>query len=161
VRRLSKRRINVAEVLERVADGGAGGTVVFVGTVRDHHRGKKVVGLEYEAYAPMAEAKLEEIELESRRRWPVRQMSIVHRTGRLRVGDVSVVVAVSAEHRAEAFEASRFAIESLKRTVPIWKREVTPDGKTEWVEGERIERLEVAPVMKGREEGSRRRRPRA
>ncbi|MGP8124634.1 MAG: molybdenum cofactor biosynthesis protein MoaE [Nitrososphaerales archaeon] len=136
-------RIDIPKILAGVSDPASGGTVVFIGTVRNNHGGKEVEGLEYEAYTRMAEAKLKEIEGEAGRRWPIGQISIVHRKGRLRVGEVSVVVAVSAEHRAEAFEASRFAIEALKRTVPIWKRESTPEGKTGWVKGNPIERLKV------------------
>lgn len=161
LRRISGTAIDVARILERVGDDSAGGTVVFVGTVRDHDRGKKVVGLEYEAYEPMAEAKLEEIEGEAKRRWPIKAISIVHRKGSLKVGEVSVVVAVSAEHRAEAFEASRFAIESLKRTVPIWKRETTPEGKTQWVEGASIEKIVVTQGTTDRGAGSHRRKPHA
>lgn len=141
--RITSRRIDVSKILADVSDPAAGGTVVFIGTVRNHHLGKEVEGLEYEAYSRMADAKLKEIEEEARRIWPIKQISIVHRKGHLRVGEVSVVVAVSTEHRAEAFEAGRFTIETLKRTVPIWKRETTPDGKTGWVEGNPIERPKV------------------
>ncbi len=148
--RITGTPIDVSRVMAEVADDTAGGTVVFVGTVRNHHRGKSVVELEYEAYDRMAEAKMNDIEREARKRWPIKQISVVHRKGKLKVGDVSVVVAVSAEHRSEAFEASRFVIDTLKRTVPIWKRETTPEGKTGWVEGERIEELQVT------EDGSRR-----
>ncbi|HZW85330.1 MAG TPA: molybdenum cofactor biosynthesis protein MoaE [Nitrososphaerales archaeon] len=155
--RISSKKIDVGKILAEVSDGAAGGIVLFIGTVRNNHQGKKVVGLEYEAYERMAEAKLSEIEDEARRRWPIKRISIVHRKGHLKVGDVSVVVAVSSGHRAEAFEASRFAIESLKRTVPIWKREVTAEGMTEWVEGERIEKLAVSQEATSRGTGSRRR----
>jgi len=153
-------KIDVQKSLAGVGDPTAGGTVVFVGTVRNHHRGKKVLGLEYEVYQRMAETKLQEIEEEAKRRWPIKHISIVHRKGRLRIGDVSVVIAVSAEHRAEAFEACRFAIESLKHTVPIWKRETTPEGKTEWVEGDRIEKLAVRGGKRIRGPSSRRPTPR-
>ena len=141
-----------------MSDGAAGGTVLFIGTVRNNHQGRRVVGLEYEAYERMAEAKLSEIEDEARKRWPIKRIAIIHRKGRLKVGDVSVVVAVSSGHRAEAFEASRFAIESLKRTVPIWKREMTAEGMTEWVEGERIEKLAVSQGATSRGTGSHQRR---
>ncbi len=158
---MSGKPIDVAKVMAEVGDDAAGGTVVFLGTVRNHHRGKKVVELEYEAYERMAEEKMTEIEREAMRRWPVKHISIVHRKGRLGIGDVSVVVAVSAEHRSEAFDACRFAIDALKRTVPIWKRETTPEGQTGWVEGERIEELKVMGGKSDRGTGSRQRRRRA
>lgn len=158
--RITSAPIDVAKVIAEMADDTAGGTVVFLGTVRNHHRGKKVVGLEYEAYEKMAEAKMSEIEMEANRRWPIKRISIIHRKGALKIGDVSVVVAVSSEHRAEAFEAGRFAIDTLKRTVPIWKRETTPEGKTQWVEGERIEELRVTEGKSARGRGSRPRSPR-
>ncbi len=111
----------------------AGGVCVFVGVVRDNAAGRPVVALEYEAHVPMAEAKLKEIGELVYRRWPeVRQVALVHRIGRLAVGEASVVVAVSAVHRRDAFEACRFAIDRLKETVPIWKREIFRDGAV-WV----------------------------
>jgi molybdopterin synthase catalytic subunit len=88
----------------------------------------------------MAGSRMLEIEQEVRKKWPVRKVSMVHRRGRLKVGEVSVVVAVSAEHRAEAFEAGRYVIDKLKRTVPIWKKETGSGGREEWIEGERLER---------------------
>jgi len=150
--RIVSGRIDISKILAEVSDPAAGGTVVFIGTVRNHDQGKEVKELEYDAYTRMAEAKLREIEATARKRWPIEEISIVHRKGRLRVGEVSVVVAVSAGHRAEAFEASRFAIESLKRTVPIWKKGSTPQGKTDWLKGSRIERLKV--TTRGRTRGS-------
>jgi molybdopterin synthase catalytic subunit len=89
--------------------------------------------LEYEAYPPMAERKLMEIEAELRARWTVGEVALVHRLGRLGVGEISVAVAVSAPHRTEAFEACRFAIDTLKQVVPIWKKENAPDGSAAWV----------------------------
>jgi molybdopterin synthase catalytic subunit len=111
----------------------AGGVAVFLGVVRDHNAGRRVVALEYEAHAPMAEAKMKEIGEAVYRRWPgVRQVAMAHRIGRLAIGEASVAIAVSAAHRADAFEACRFAIDRLKETVPIWKREVFEDGAV-WV----------------------------
>ncbi len=138
--RITSSPIDIQKILARVKDPSAGGTVLFIGTVRNVNRGRRVHGLEYEAYVKMAEKRMSEIEKEMRSKWPVKKASIVHRKGRLRVGDVSVVVAVSAEHREEAFEASRFAIDALKRTVPIWKKETGPGGSRSWVEGTSIER---------------------
>ncbi|HEV8310471.1 MAG TPA: molybdenum cofactor biosynthesis protein MoaE [Methylomirabilota bacterium] len=111
----------------------AGGVVVFLGVVRNINAGRSVVALEYEAHVPMAEAKLKEIGEAVYRRWPgVKQVAMAHRIGRLRVGEASVVLAVSAAHRHDAFEACHFAIDRLKETVPIWKKEIFEDGAV-WV----------------------------
>lgn len=115
--------------LVRRPDAGAIST--FSGCVRDHTGDRKVARLEYDAYVPMAELKLQETGETAEGRWPVR-VAIHHRHGALEVGDLAVVIAVSSPHRAEAFEACRFVIEQLKREVPIWKKEVSPDG-AEWV----------------------------
>jgi molybdopterin synthase catalytic subunit len=137
---ITRAPIDLSKVLARVKDPSAGGTVLFIGTVRNVDAGKRVYGLEYEVYLKMAENRMLEIEQEVRKKWRIKKVWIVHRRGRLKVGDVSVAVAVSAEHRAEAFEASRYAIDRLKRTVPIWKKETGPGGLADWIEGERIER---------------------
>ena len=127
-------------MLESVHDNSAGGVVLFLGTVRNRSEGRAVVGLEYEAYREMAEKRLAEVEKEVRARWRVKKITMMHREGRLRVGEVSVAVAVSSEHRAEAFEAARFAIDRIKASAPIWKREVLKGGKKLWVEGVPIRR---------------------
>jgi len=110
-----------------------GAVVVFLGTVRDLTGDQVTVALDYEAYGPMAEKKLLEIEADTRRRWPVGEMAVVHRLGHLEVGEISVAVAVSCAHRADAFEACHYAIDRTKELVPIWKKENWADGKTEWV----------------------------
>jgi molybdopterin synthase catalytic subunit len=116
-----------------VDDPGAGGVVIFSGVVRDETGGRPVKFLEYEAHAPMAEAKLREIGAAVRARWPgVKRVAILHRVGRLEIGEASVLIAVSAAHRAEAFEACRYAIDTLKATVPVWKKEHFEDGEV-WV----------------------------
>lgn len=104
--------------------------------MRDNDDGKEVEGIEYEAYGPMAEKRLEATEREVKRRWPATKgVRILHRLGGLEVGDVSVAVAVSSPHRTEAFEACRYVIETIKHDVPIWKKEKMADGSTAWVEG--------------------------
>jgi len=138
-RGITRSAIDVERVLSSVWDDSAGGTVLFVGTVRNKSETKKVRGLEYEVYRDMAERKMLEIEEKARSRWAVKKIVTVHRTGKLRVGDVSVAVAVSAEHRREAFEACRFVIDSIKRTAPIWKRELHQNGEQAWVKGSPIE----------------------
>jgi molybdopterin synthase catalytic subunit len=133
-KRLTKSRIDPDSVLKQVQDREAGGTVLFLGTVRDNSEAGMVDLIRYEAYEPMAERKLRQIEEEVERKWPVK-VKLVHRIGKLRVSEVSVAVAVSAPHRAEAFEACRHAIELIKRDVPIWKKERLADGREVWVEG--------------------------
>jgi molybdopterin synthase catalytic subunit len=138
-RRISRSTIDLGRVMSSVRDDSAGGTVLFVGTVRNKSEGRKVSRLEYEVYRDMAERKMREIEEKAKERWAVKKIIMVHRTGNLTVGDVSVAVAVSAEHRGEAFEACRFIIDSIKQTVPIWKREDHPEGEWTWVKGSPIE----------------------
>jgi molybdopterin synthase catalytic subunit len=130
---LSERPLDVQEVVRRVAGPDCGGLVTFVGAVRDQSRGHEIRHLEYEAYAGMAEREMDRICDEAARRWPGARVAIAHRAGHLEVGDLAVVVAAAAPHRAEAFDACRFAIDTLKQTVPIWKKEVAADGAS-WVD---------------------------
>ena len=130
---LTDQAISVPEVLAAVQHERAGAVDVFIGTVRNHNHARAVVRLEYEAYTPMALKKLEELAAEARGRWPVESLALVHRVGRLEIGDVAVVVAVATPHRAEAFAACRWLIDTLKQTVPIWKKEVYSTGE-EWLE---------------------------
>jgi molybdopterin synthase catalytic subunit len=127
--------LSLDEATTFVADPGAGGTCVFVGTVRDRSEKGDVTGLTYEAWDDLALARLEEIGEEMFRSWPVRKVAILHRTGDLAIGEASVVVACSAPHRAEAFEACRHGIERLKQDVPIWKKEALGSGEAHWVMG--------------------------
>lgn len=127
-------KINVDEVLDQLEDHSTGGLVLFLGRVRNKAGDRPVLRLYYEAYPEMALKKMRQIEEQTRARWPVQKMAIVHRTGTLELGEVSVAIAVACAHRHEAFEACRFAIDALKETVPIWKKEYFTDGST-WVEG--------------------------
>jgi molybdopterin synthase catalytic subunit len=131
---LTHSPIDYHALTESVRRPGCGAVCLFLGTVRDLTGDEVTAFLEYEAYPPMAEKKLAEIEADARRRWPVGDIAIVHRLGKLGVGEISVAVAVSSPHRAEAFEAGRFAIDTLKQVVPIWKKDVAPDGSTAWGE---------------------------
>lgn len=124
--------LDVAEVLAAVDDEGAGGVVSFTGVVRRSDGGRAVVELEYEAH-PGAERALRSVAERVAADVDVIAVAAVHRTGLLAVGDVAVVVAASATHRAEAFEAARRLIDDLKRDVPVWKRQVFADGDQEWV----------------------------
>ncbi|RME75186.1 MAG: molybdenum cofactor biosynthesis protein MoaE [Planctomycetota bacterium] len=126
--------IDAAGLLARVADRDAGAQVLFTGTVRARTGGRAVRHLEYEAYVPMAQAQCREIAEASCARHGACRMAIAHRTGRLAIGEIAVAIAVSAPHRAEAYAASREAIEALKHEVAIWKREVFTDG-SRWVYG--------------------------
>ena len=110
-----------------------------MGTIRDRHEGRAVESLEYEVYREMAEKKMKELEALIMTKWPVKKVAMAHRYGRLKVGEVSVAVAVSSEHRAEAFEACRFAIDTIKRTLPLWKKEKLKSGKEAWTKGELIQ----------------------
>lgn len=125
--------LDVDEVVRRVSGAGMGGVVTFVGAVRDTARGRSIRHLEYEAYPPMAEREMESIVDEAEGRWPGSRVAIAHRVGHLEVGDLAVVIAAAAPHRAEAFAACRYAIDTLKERVPIWKKEVATDGEY-WVE---------------------------
>lgn len=130
---LSEAPLDAAEAERRVRGPRMGGLVTFVGAVRDHARGRRIRHLEYEAYPEMALREMEKISEEAERRWPGVRVAIGHRSGHLEVGEVAVVICAAAPHRAEAFEACRFAIDTLKQTVPIWKKEVASDGEY-WVD---------------------------
>jgi molybdopterin synthase catalytic subunit len=124
----------VDAVLRVVEGPGAGAVTTFVGLVRDHNQGRKVLWLDYEAYAPLADKALSLIVDEAQAQWPGARMAIHHRTGRLDIGEASVVIAVATPHRADAFAACRYAIERIKQIVPIWKHEHF-DGGEVWIEG--------------------------
>ncbi|MFC4587519.1 molybdenum cofactor biosynthesis protein MoaE [Sphaerisporangium corydalis] len=124
--------LSVDEVLAAVGDQGAGGTTLFVGTVRDHDHGEAVTLLSYSAH-PTAEAELRRVAEKVAADFPGTLLAAVHRVGDLRIGDRAVIVAVAAAHRGEAFEASRRLIDDLKREVPIWKHQRFADGTAEWV----------------------------
>jgi molybdopterin synthase catalytic subunit len=130
---ISERPLDAAAVAARVAGADAGGVVSFIGAVRDHARGRAIRHLEYEAYPAMALVEMERICDAAAQRWPAARVAIAHRVGHLEIGDLAVVVVAAAAHRAEAFEACRFAIDTLKGTVPIWKKEVATDGEY-WVD---------------------------
>lgn len=130
---LSAEPITEEQAAARVKAPGMGGIVTFAGAVRDHARGRRIRYLEYEAYPGMAVREMEKISDEAAKRWPGVRVAIGHRAGHLEVGELAVVIAAAAPHRAEAFEACRFAIDTLKETVPIWKKEVATDGEY-WVD---------------------------
>ncbi len=124
--------LDVMACINSVSSAKSGGIDVFIGTVRDSTQGKNVLRLEFEAYESMARLEMRKIAEKVFEKWPVHAIALHHRIGVLTVGEIAVVIAVSAAHRAAAFEACRFAIDTLKETVPIWKKEVFEDGEV-WV----------------------------
>lgn len=133
--RVQDSPLSLDEAVAAVADRGAGAVCIFAGTVRDHSDAGDVTGLTYEAWHELAEQRLGELADEIHERWSIRRVAILHRVGALDVGETSVIVAVSAPHRAEAFEACRHGIERLKEDVPIWKKEGLVSGEAHWVMG--------------------------
>ena len=132
---LTREPIDSGALLDAVRDPLCGAVVLFLGTVRELTGALRTVYLEYDAYGPMAEKKLHEVAALAGERWPVHRVAIVHRLGKLDVGDIAVAVAVGTPHRAEAFAAAEFIMNRVKELVPIWKRENAPDGTAEWVHG--------------------------
>ena len=130
---VTEHPISVDQVLARLSDPANGAIVTFVGVVRGNTQGRETLYLEYEAYPEMAEQVLAQVGDEVRARWPeVRQVTIVHRVGRLHVGETAVVIALCAAHRRQTFDALRYAIDRIKEIVPVWKKEVLADGSVEW-----------------------------
>lgn len=131
--------IDLGALLGQVQSDERGGIACFVGRVRNHHGGRAVSYLQYDAYRPMAEAECGRIAAETETRWPV-SVALQHRVGRLEIGDTAVAIAVAGAHREEAFAACRHIIEAVKQRVPIWKRETYADGTQAWVDPTRASR---------------------
>lgn len=132
---ISKHPIDIEMLLANVKDDSAGATVLFLGTVRNHNDDYAVSEIYYEAYIRMAEEIMTKIEAEAVKRWNIKKFAAVHRIGNLKIGEVSVAIALSSEHRAEAFEAGRYAIDRIKSEVPIWKKETIRDKGGIWAQG--------------------------
>ncbi len=130
--RITQDPIRLDELIAFVADPGAGAMATFVGTTRDNNEGRRVVRLEYECYPGMAEKEMAKIGQEVLERWPVKKVAMLHRLGRVDIGEASVAIAVSSGHRHAAFEACHYAINQLKETVPIWKKELYEGGEV-WI----------------------------
>jgi molybdopterin synthase catalytic subunit len=152
---LTREPIDIQALVAAARRGEDGAVVVFDGMVRNHSRGRKTLYLDYEAYEEMAARQMNELASEARNRFGVRHVTIVHRLGRLQVGETSVLIVVASEHRAQAFEACRWLIDTLKKTVPIWKKETFQDGAV-WADGEPFPAgMAVdAPETKGPSHGS-------
>jgi molybdopterin synthase catalytic subunit len=131
---LTEDPLNPQDAVDAVLSEADGAYLLFVGVVRDHARGRSVTGLEYQVYPPLARAQMERIVAQVRKTWNL-SCAILHRYGTLRIGEASVVVCVASPHRAEAFTACQWAIDTLKKDVPIWKKEFATDG-TYWIEGD-------------------------
>ncbi len=131
--RLTTETIDPSDVLAQVASPEAGAVVLFLGTTRNQSAGRATASLDYESYNEMAEKMLVELEAAARCRWPLIGCAIVHRLGHLEIGAASIAVAVSSPHREEAFAAGKWLIDTLKQSVPIWKRENWSDGSSTWV----------------------------
>jgi molybdopterin synthase catalytic subunit len=132
---VTDRPLDAARLLADSLSPADGAALLFWGVVRNEHDGRAVSHLEYSAYAAMAEAEMRRIADEAAERFGTGDIRVVHRVGRLEIGEASVAIVVAAPHRAEAYEASRYVIEELKRRVPVWKREGYVDGESEWVPG--------------------------
>jgi molybdopterin synthase catalytic subunit len=132
---VTREDFSVDEVLARLRTGEMGGLVTFTGVVRNSSRGRDVDRIEIQVYEEMARRQLEAIREEALERFGVEEVAVVHRYGSLRVSENIMMIAVGAAHRAEAFEACRYVIDEIKKRVPIWKKEITPEGDF-WVEGE-------------------------
>jgi len=132
---LVRERIDSEKLIAAAKSAEDGAVVVFDGIVRNHSRGRRTLYLDYEAYEEMALRQMQELAEEARRRFAVRHVSIIHRLGRLEIGETSVLIVVASAHRAAAFEANRWLIDTLKQTVPIWKKETFADGAV-WADGE-------------------------
>ncbi len=130
---ITEAPIDHAALTDRVRSNVAGAVCTFLGTVRELTGGRQTLWLDYEAYPEMALKKMSELETQVRARWPIVDVAMMHRVGRLELGEISIVIAVSCPHRHQAFEACRWLIDEFKQIVPIWKREAWADGTEEWV----------------------------
>jgi molybdopterin synthase catalytic subunit len=130
--RVTDKAIQLQELVDFVTDPEAGAIATFIGTTRNNNDGRRVIALDYEAYPEMAEKELARLGDEAKKQWAICRMAIVHRVGPVQITEPSVIIAVSSAHREAAFAACRFAIEEIKRTVPIWKKELYEGGEI-WI----------------------------
>lgn len=138
--RVTRNALNLQELVDYVTDAEAGAIATFIGTTRNHNEGRRVIALDYEAYPEMAEKELARLGEEAKKKWNIQRMAIVHRIGPVQITEPSVIIAVSSAHRHDAFQACRFAIEEIKKTVPIWKKEVFEGGEV-WIGTQSGQRL--------------------
>ena len=138
--RVTNQTIDLNQLVAYVTDPEAGAVATFIGTTRNNNEGRQVIGLDYEGYPEMAEKELRRIGEDAKTKWPICRMAITHRLGPVQIGEASVIIAVSSAHRDAAFAACRFAIEEIKKTVPIWKKEVFEGGEV-WIGTQTGQRL--------------------
>jgi molybdopterin synthase catalytic subunit len=138
--RVTNQAIDLQKMVDYVIDPEAGAIAAFIGTTRNNNEGRQVIALDYEAYPEMAEKELARIGTDAAKNWPICRMAILHRLGPVQIGEASVAIVVSSAHRDAAFAASRFAIEEIKKTVPIWKKEVYQGGEV-WIGTQTGQRL--------------------
>ena len=136
--RVTSEPLDQEPLLAAVRRDESGAVALFYGVARNHSDGRQVQALEYDAYPSMAEKKLREVADEVRERWPISCIGVLHRTGRLAIGETSLLVAVSAPHRKEAFAACEYAVDRIKQIVPVWKKELWEDGDGDWVAGYKV-----------------------
>jgi len=134
---ITSENLTAEALVQRVRRDESGAVLVFLGVVRNHNLGRRVDFLEYDAYPQMAEKVMQEIAAEAQQRWDITDIAIQHRTGRLEIGETSLLVAVASAHRREGFEAGQWIVDRFKEIVPIWKKEVWEGGE-EWIEGELV-----------------------
>lgn len=132
--KITNDRLNLEEVMLELEDNSAGALSIFIGNVRNRGRSGNVSEIYYESYSKMAEQKMNEIENEAQTKWEIKKLVVLHRIGNIKVGETSVIIGVSSEHRQEAFEACKFVIDNVKTRVPIWKKEISEKSQ-KWVEG--------------------------
>jgi molybdopterin synthase catalytic subunit len=147
--RVTSEPLDPQELVDAVRKDESGAVVLFYGVARNQSEGRRVRALEYDAYPAMAEKKLREVAAEVRARWPVTGIGVLHRTGRLAIGETSLLVVVSAAHRQEAFEACHHAVDRIKQVVPIWKKEIWEDGDGAWVAGHPVDVPERVESKRG------------
>ena len=138
IQRITSKEIDIPSILKSIDDGAVGAKVLFVGTVRNFSDNGDVVGMTYESYIGMAEDKIKNIEIDAKKIWGIKKISIIHRIGELTIGDNSVAIAISTSHSKDAFAACQFILDKIKNEVPIWKKEKIMNGETKWVEGKSI-----------------------
>ncbi len=138
--RLTDKPIDLNELVTYVGDPGAGAVSTFIGTTRDNNEGRSILSLDYEAYPGMAEQEMARLGEEVAEKWDITRVAMVHRIGTVPIGEASVIIAVSAPHRDDAFKACRYAIDELKKRVPIWKKEIYRGGEI-WIGSQTGERF--------------------
>lgn len=143
--RVTADELRAEEAISAVQDRGAGAIDLFLGVVRDNNKGRRVSHLVYDAYPAMAEKVMREIAEEAREQFGLIECAVLHRTGRLEIGETSLLIAVSCGHRARSFEGGRWLVDEVKKRVPVWKKEVWEDGE-EWIEGPESLGLQQAPA---------------